>query len=84
MPLLRNLDFPLGIERLLGGKAVIFRAAALVPVKHSGEGQRLGVSRFFSPEAGNEILQGHSPKVTQQKTLTQTREEDTKGGSAWY
>lgn len=65
MPLLRNLDFPLGIERLLGGKAVIFRAAALVPVKHSGEGQRLGVSRFFSPEAGNEILQGHSPKVTQ-------------------
>ena len=39
---------------------VVFRAAALVPVKDSGRGAETGGER-----AGNETLRGHSPKVTQ-------------------
>lgn len=50
----------MGIERRLGGKVVVFRAAALVPVKGSGRGAETGGER-----AGNETLRGHSPKVTQ-------------------
>ena len=39
---------------------VVFRAAALVPVKDSGRGAETGGER-----AGNETLRGHPPKVTQ-------------------